>query len=73
MIEIGAQIKKRREALAYSQTYIAAKTGMTQQNYSRIESGKCDPTIGTLDRIARALGCGIDDLLEARKNINEYL
>jgi transcriptional regulator with XRE-family HTH domain len=65
MNKICIQIKRRREALAYSQLYVASKTGMTQQNYSRIESGKGDPPISVLQRIAKALECSLGELITA--------
>lgn len=65
MNKICHQIRRRREALAYSQLYVASKTGMTQQNYSRIESGKGDPPISVLLRIAKALECRLGDLISA--------
>jgi len=65
MKNICYQIRKRREDLAYSQLYVASKTGMTQQNYSRIESGKGDPPISVLQRIAKALECKLGDLISA--------
>lgn len=65
MHRICREIRKRREALAYSQLYVATKTGMTQQNYSRIESGKGDPPISVLQRIAKALECSLGELVIA--------
>jgi transcriptional regulator with XRE-family HTH domain len=44
---------------------MASKTGMTQQNYSRIESGKGDPPISVLQRIAKALECSLGELITA--------
>lgn len=65
MNKICHEIRRRREALAYSQLYVASKIGMTQQNYSRIESGKGDPPISILRRIAKALECNLADLITA--------
>jgi transcriptional regulator with XRE-family HTH domain len=43
--------------------------------YSRIENGKTDPSVTTLERIAKALGVSLSDLFtsnEELKKINSY-
>jgi len=46
-----------------------------QPQYSRIESGKTDPSFTTLERIAKALGISLADLFKADeifKDVNTY-
>lgn len=48
---------------------------MPQPQYSRIESGKTDPSFTTLERIAKALGISLSDLFKADdifKDVNTY-
>lgn len=56
-LRVGAKIAELRQRKNLSQTELAARTGMSAPNISRIEN---DPshnlTLGTLTRIARALG-----------------
>lgn len=49
-----ARIKKN-----ISQTKLAAKTGMQQADVSRIESGKANPGLNTLLKIAKALDASL--------------
>jgi len=39
-----------------TQKELAEKTGLRQSNISRIETGRCSPTIATLQQIAEGLG-----------------
>jgi len=48
---IGARIDQN-----LTQKELAEKTGLRQSNISRIETGRCSPTIATLQQIAEGLG-----------------
>ena len=65
-------IKARLEA-NLTQKELAQKCGMKQSNISRLESGKSNPTIRFLEKLANSLDC--DLVIELRKrehNINMY-
>ena len=65
-------IKARLEA-NLTQKELAQKCGMKQSNISRLESGKGNPTIRFLEKLANSLDC--DLVIELRKrenNINMY-
>lgn len=47
---------------------LAARTGISQQHLSRIETGKKSPSLDQLDRIASALEVNVGDLLHPRQN-----
>src|SRR5690606_9929495 len=47
---------------------LAARTGISQQHLSRIETGKKSPSLDQLDRIANALGVSVGELLHPRQN-----
>ena len=52
---IISTLSVRRRALGLTQSDVAARVGSSQANYSKIELGKSDPRLGTLQDIARAL------------------
>ncbi len=52
---MGARIREAREAKGITQTALAKKAGITREYVNKIEAGRHDPTVGKLDRIARAL------------------
>ncbi|HLX47139.1 MAG TPA: helix-turn-helix transcriptional regulator [Streptosporangiaceae bacterium] len=52
---IGQAVRKRRLALALSQTKLAARADMTQPALSRLEADGVIPTIPPLERITAAL------------------
>lgn len=61
-------IKERREALGISQNELARRSGVKQATISDIENEKTtQPWIGTLAKIAAALGCTVEDLIAEPK------
>jgi transcriptional regulator with XRE-family HTH domain len=74
MLNINDKIKEFRTLRGLSQKEIALNVGIDQAQYSRIESGKVEPTLSSLEKIAEALNIKITDLLnkEDTININSY-
>lgn len=54
--EIIKQIIKERATQHITQEELAKRTGLTQSNISRLESGNYNPTIEFLQKIASGLG-----------------
>lgn len=48
-------LRARRVVLRFSQAYVAERSGTQQSYYSKLEQGKHDPRLGTLQDIARTL------------------
>ena len=56
-LEIGLRVRNLREKAGLTQTELAQRLKISQQVISRIESGEADnPTVSTLERIAKATG-----------------
>lgn len=53
-------IKERRNLLGLTQQDLADYTGLSLRIIKSIESGKGNPSIGTLDKIAEVLGLEIE-------------
>jgi DNA-binding XRE family transcriptional regulator len=60
---IGQKIRQLRIAQGYSIEALARKAGMKRPNLSRLESGKHQPSLETLENIAGALGVTIAEIL----------
>ena len=58
-LRVALEIVKAREARHMSQRELAGALKTKQQTISRIEQGTQNVTIETLDKIARALGRGL--------------
>ena len=70
VLRVGAQIVKLRQQKRMSQTELAAKTGMSAPNISRIENSPGqNMTLGTLVKLARALGREVEIAFPARRTI----
>lgn len=62
---LGDRIRKRREMLGLSQQALAERTRIAQTLISRIERGvNKNPGVDVLKRLAIALRCSIDWLVE---------
>ena len=53
---LGPEIAERRRAAGMTQQQLAEKTGIDQAAISRIESGRANPTLNTLDALVEGLG-----------------
>lgn len=73
-MDIGDKIKVFRTNKGFSQKEVAVSIGIDQAQYSRIESGKVEPTVSSLEKIAEALGVEIAELFSKGKpvDINTY-
>ena len=56
-------MKKLREAKGMSQAALAAKADLSRGYLIRLEAGRQDPTLGTLERLAKALRVSLRTLL----------
>lgn len=67
-LRVGAEIARLRRRARLSQTQLAAKTGMSAPNISRIETSPVqNMTLETLVKIARALGREVEIAFPARR------
>jgi transcriptional regulator with XRE-family HTH domain len=73
-MNIGNQIRTIRSSKSLSQQAVADKIGMNRVQYNRIETGKSEPTISILNRIAKVLDINIVNLFSDDKSydINSY-
>jgi len=55
-VQFGRRLKALREARGVSQAALAERAGLTREYVNKLEAGKYDPTLGTLGRLAKALG-----------------
>ncbi len=70
-MDIGTNIKRIREAKNLTQKEVISAIGMGAAMYSRIESGKTEPSLTSLEKIARALGIRLAELFEADDALDE--
>ncbi len=61
-MNIGKRIKDLRREKGISQEQMAEKISLSRPQYSKIEGGKADITLSTLDRIATVFEVAITDL-----------
>lgn len=59
----GSRIKEIRKQKGLTQKQLGEKCGMYESQIRKYENGKANPKIETLQKIAGALGCTINELL----------
>jgi transcriptional regulator with XRE-family HTH domain len=55
MADLGTNLRKARKRLRLTQKQVAERSGVHATEVSRIEGGKRDPQVSTLERLAAAV------------------
>src|SRR6478609_8095168 len=63
MAELGSRIRALRKARDLTQKQLAERAGLSEISIKTLEAGKYSPRGDTLDKLARALGVPISNLL----------
>lgn len=74
-MEIGKRIKKIRESKGLTAKEVISADDMGAAMYSRIENGKTEPSLTTLEKIAKALGVKLSDFFDTDDklaDVNSY-
>ncbi len=58
----GRMVREARRRATLTQRELAAKAGIPQATIARIERGRVDPRVGTLDRLLEACGYGLESM-----------
>jgi transcriptional regulator with XRE-family HTH domain len=61
---LGKNLREARQRLGLTQEDVAARSGVQAGEVSRIEAGKRDPRISTLERLAKAVEVKPGQLLD---------
>ena len=56
----GRMVRYARRRAGFTQRQLAANAGIPQETISRIESGRADPRVQTLDRLLEACEMGLE-------------
>jgi transcriptional regulator with XRE-family HTH domain len=58
------RLKQLRTEREMSQRELAAKAGISREYLTRLEAARQDPTLGTLEKLAKALRVRVEQLLK---------
>lgn len=58
------RLRELRQARKLTQQRLSEISGVAREIINRIETGKSSPEVGTLIRLAKALECTLDDLVD---------
>ncbi len=56
----GRMVRNARRGANLTQRELSAKVGIPQETIARIERGRVDPRVGTLDRLLEGCGFGLE-------------
>jgi transcriptional regulator with XRE-family HTH domain len=62
--QMGTRIRRLRKAKGLSQAALAKSARLTRVYITRLESGRQDPSLSTINALAKALGVPVTALLE---------
>jgi transcriptional regulator with XRE-family HTH domain len=62
--QMGLALRKIRKAKKLSQATVAQRAGLTREYVNKIEAGRYDPPLSTINALAKALGVKVGRLLE---------
>jgi transcriptional regulator with XRE-family HTH domain len=58
-----ANVRRRRLTLGLTQLQVAEELGISQPSYAAIETGRRNPGLDVVEKVAKALDCEAADLL----------
>lgn len=67
LMQVGNQIRTIRQEKKISLRDFEKITGIARGELSNIETGKRNATLETIERIAKALGCRVEILIDPKK------
>jgi len=73
MIDISQRLKQLRNIKGLSQKQVATEIGVDQGQYSRLESGKVEPTLSSLQKIADVFDISLSELLKDNSDLGEEI
>jgi transcriptional regulator with XRE-family HTH domain len=62
--QIGMRLRQTRKAQGMSQYTLAAKAKVSREYIRQLEAGRSDPTVGMLEKLAKALKVRVTELLK---------
>ncbi len=69
---VGANLRRLREAMGWTQAQLGAKAGLGGRDVSFFETGRRTPCAWNLVRLCRALGAASDEVLGMRKPLPPF-
>jgi transcriptional regulator with XRE-family HTH domain len=62
-VRIGREIRRRRQAIGWTLEDLAHRSGLSPRYISTLENDKRDPSLSTIEAVAKALGAEPGELL----------
>lgn len=63
-MNVGENIRRKRENVGFTQAYVAEQAGVTQAMLCQIERGTRNPSLQLGAEIAKILNCSLESLLK---------
>jgi len=70
-LQVAAQVREMRRARHLSQRQLAGRMQVPRTYISKIENGKAIPTLGSLERLATALGVEMRQLVRDERSLRD--
>ena len=60
---LASKLKHIRQERKLTQEQLAERAGLTREYIARLETGRYDPTLSTIEKLAKALRVKVNDLV----------
>jgi transcriptional regulator with XRE-family HTH domain len=70
-LQVARQVREMRRARHMSQRQLASRMMVPRTYISKIENGKAIPTLGSLERLALALGVPVSQLVRDERSLRD--
>ena len=60
---LASKLKHIRKERKLTQEQLAERAGLTREYIARLEAGRYDPTLSTIEKLAKALRVKVNDLV----------
>lgn len=70
-MSLDSNIKKKRKSMSLSQEYVAEQLQVSRQAVSKWETGKSEPSMNNLKKLAELFSCNLNELISSEKDMEE--
>jgi len=68
-VSLGQEVRRRRQGLGLTLEQLAERSGLSPHYLSTVETGGRDPSVSTVTKLAKALGCPPGELLGGARDL----
>ncbi|MDZ7835977.1 MAG: helix-turn-helix transcriptional regulator [Alkalibacterium sp.] len=72
-MSLDYNLRKKRKSMSLSQEYVAEQLQVSRQAVSKWETGKSEPSMNNLKKLADLFSCDLNELISPEKDVEEEI